>query len=70
MDTHKLAQMITQKSANVVYHSFNNESACIDDCRAIIRGMFELATEEERAEIMRSMVKYDYRKEFESMMEA
>ena len=69
MDTQKLLELIAKKNSNVVYHHFNNESACLDDCRELIRGIFELTTPEERKEIMGSIVKYDYREEFETMME-
>lgn len=68
MNTQKLAELVSKKSANVVYHNFENASACIDDCRGLIRGILELASEEERREILRSLVKYDYREEIEKMM--
>lgn len=69
INTEKLVQITTKYNANIVYHHFNNGSACVDDCRALFREILELCNENERREIIENLVKYDYKNEIKKMVE-
>lgn len=70
MDSGEVIQLIQKEQGMIISHHFNQPFLTpTDECRAIIKGILELATEEERFEMLWSIVKYNYPTEFKKMVE-
>jgi hypothetical protein len=59
MDSGKVIQLIQREQGMIINHHFDQPFLnCVDECRGIIDGIMELATEEEKFELLYSLVKY------------
>ena len=71
METGTIVQLTAKYHANIVYHHFNNhnQSACLDDCRALFKEILTTCNKDERREILENLVKYDFKEEIKKMIE-
>ena len=71
MDSGKVIQLIQKEQGMIINNHFDHPFlSCVDECRGIITGILNLASEEEQFDLLYSIVKYKYPELIKKIQEA